>query len=68
MTHCASVALLLLMVAALGCQSRVAPVAASALPATTQATDDSLKVMTFNLRYASIKPPNAWWQRRQAMK
>jgi endonuclease/exonuclease/phosphatase family metal-dependent hydrolase len=57
-----------LMLVALGCQSRVAPVAASALPATTQSTDDSLKVMTFNLRYASVKPPNAWWQRREAMK
>ena len=28
---------------------------------------DSLCVMTFNLRYASSKPPNAWQQRRAVM-
>jgi len=66
MAHLMAV-VLLLMLATIGCQSAVAP-GAAALPATTQATDDSLKVMTFNLRYASAKPPNAWWQRREAMK
>jgi len=29
---------------------------------------DTLCVMTFNLRYASSKPPNAWQQRRPVMK
>jgi endonuclease/exonuclease/phosphatase family metal-dependent hydrolase len=32
------------------------------------AGDDALCVMTFNLRYASPKPPNAWPQRRPVMK
>jgi endonuclease/exonuclease/phosphatase family metal-dependent hydrolase len=58
--------MLLLMVAVLGCQNAVAP--ATVQLATTQATDNALTVMTFNLRFASIKPPNAWWQRREAMK
>jgi endonuclease/exonuclease/phosphatase family metal-dependent hydrolase len=30
--------------------------------------DDSLRVMTYNLRYASERPPNAWPQRRPAMR
>ncbi len=58
--------MLVLMVAALGCHSAVAP--PLTLPATTQATDNALTVMTFNLRFASVKPPNAWGQRREAMK
>jgi endonuclease/exonuclease/phosphatase family metal-dependent hydrolase len=31
-------------------------------------TNDSLCVMTFNLRYASDRPPNAWPQRRPVMR
>src|SRR5260221_4942459 len=58
--------MLVLMVAALGCHSAVAP--PLTLPATAQATDNALTVMTFNLRFASVKPPNAWGQRREAMK
>jgi endonuclease/exonuclease/phosphatase family metal-dependent hydrolase len=64
--------MIVLMVAAMGCQQRTAP--QTAVPAkdadlaTTQSADGSLKIMTFNLRYASPKPPNAWWQRREAMK
>jgi endonuclease/exonuclease/phosphatase family metal-dependent hydrolase len=33
-----------------------------------QAKSDELTVMSFNLRYASPKPPNAWPQRREAMR
>ncbi|HKS38214.1 MAG TPA: endonuclease, partial [Verrucomicrobiae bacterium] len=31
-------------------------------------TNDALCVMTFNLRYASERPPNAWPQRRPVMR
>lgn len=37
-------------------------------PAAQTAADDALTVMTFNLRYASDTPPNAWPQRRPVMK
>lgn len=62
---CAFVALVV------GCQSATAPVAESGGGTKPQAavTEDgnNLTVMTFNLRYASVKPPNAWWQRRPVM-
>jgi endonuclease/exonuclease/phosphatase family metal-dependent hydrolase len=56
-----------------GCQHAPAPLvkAEPAKPqaATTPTTAPTeLTVMTFNLRFASIKPPNAWWQRRAAMR
>jgi endonuclease/exonuclease/phosphatase family metal-dependent hydrolase len=35
--------------------------------ASLRADKAELNVMTFNLRFASIKPPNAWWQRRSVM-
>lgn len=38
--------------------------AALAVRAQSVATDDTLCVMTYNLRYASPKPPNAWPTRR----
>jgi endonuclease/exonuclease/phosphatase family metal-dependent hydrolase len=63
----AAIGLMLLM----GCQNGTGPEAATtpASAATTRpAGGGGLVVMTFNLRYASIKPPNAWWQRREAMR
>jgi hypothetical protein len=38
------------------------PVAAEDAPP----EDGNLRVMTYNLRYAGLKPPNAWFQRRPA--
>jgi endonuclease/exonuclease/phosphatase family metal-dependent hydrolase len=62
-----SVALLLITVAcACSSNSRDNPRALSA--ATTRPADDSIAVMTFNLRYASATPPNAWWQRRGVLR
>src|SRR4051812_20085453 len=62
----AAIVLMLVM----GCQNATMPEAAATptRAATTRPADDALVVMTFNLRYASIKPPNAWWQRREAMR
>jgi endonuclease/exonuclease/phosphatase family metal-dependent hydrolase len=57
-----------------GCASNVAPTAVaesgkSAGGATTQPTRaGELTVMTFNLRFASNKAPNAWPARREAMR
>ena len=67
MTRCIAM-MMLLMLAAQGCRSAVAPRAAEMAPATTHPSDPSLQIMTFNPRYASPKPPNAWWQRREAMR
>lgn len=39
-----------------------------ALTAIAQAADSTLTVMTYNLRYASSTPPNAWPDRRPVMK
>jgi endonuclease/exonuclease/phosphatase family metal-dependent hydrolase len=39
----------------------------AAAPAGAEADPATLCVMTYNLRYASAFPPNAWWQRREAM-
>src|SRR5690349_6193369 len=51
-----------------GCQDAPLVKPDAAKPQATTAPDGgNLTVMTFNLRYASIKPPNAWWQRRAAM-
>jgi endonuclease/exonuclease/phosphatase family metal-dependent hydrolase len=36
--------------------------------ATTRPADDSIGVMTFNLRFAGATPPNAWWQRRSVVR
>jgi endonuclease/exonuclease/phosphatase family metal-dependent hydrolase len=47
----------LLLVLALLCVASVA-----------RAADDEIKVMTYNLRYASRNPPNAWPDRRPLMK
>jgi len=64
--------LVLLLIIATGCQHAAqSPAPATSMAAATQPTppsDGSVTVMTFNLRYASVKPPNAWWQRREAMK
>jgi endonuclease/exonuclease/phosphatase family metal-dependent hydrolase len=60
------VAAVICLMVAIGCQTVPTPAPAGA--ATTQAMDHGLTVMTFNLRYASPMPPNAWWQRREAMK
>jgi endonuclease/exonuclease/phosphatase family metal-dependent hydrolase len=43
-------------------------VAAADPPAPEAAADAPLCVMTFNLRYASERPPNAWPQRRPVMR
>jgi endonuclease/exonuclease/phosphatase family metal-dependent hydrolase len=48
-----------------GCQ--YAPVPDKPVAA-LRADKAELNVMTFNVRFASIKPPNAWWQRRGVLK
>ena len=61
--------LMVLLAMAVGCQQQqrsAAPVAMADEAA--QSGDGSLKIMTFNLRYASNKAPNAWPVRRPVMK
>jgi endonuclease/exonuclease/phosphatase family metal-dependent hydrolase len=57
------VATILILVA---CDSSLLQFNAAAQPATTGAPG-TLTVMTYNLRFASPKPPNAWPQRRPLM-
>src|SRR4051812_28967639 len=60
------------LVFAIGCGPVSKPAAVAGVAATRPASrpvgDGALTVMTFNLRYASATPPNAWWQRREAMR
>src|SRR3954469_235142 len=57
------------LVLVMGCQQASQPAAVAATrPASRPVGDGALTVMTFNLRYASAMPPNAWWQRREAMR
>src|SRR4051794_24811363 len=60
------------LVFAMGCgqasQPTAVAVVATTQPASRPVGDGALTVMTFNLRYASATPPNAWWQRREAMR
>ena len=63
--------LMVLLAVAIGCQQQqqqrsATPVAMADEAA--QSGDGSLKIMTFNLRYASNKAPNAWPVRRPVMK
>jgi endonuclease/exonuclease/phosphatase family metal-dependent hydrolase len=55
------------MTIAFGCQENSRSTAASPASAPATAPSNAFTVMTFNLRYASAKPPNAWWQRRAVM-
>src|SRR5262245_7953389 len=48
--------------------SRMAATLLFLLPTIASAATSNLCVMTYNLRYASATPPNAWQQRRPLMR
>ena len=59
---------LLCLVIVCGCAPRARRAAADNQPPARTAADDAIKVMTFNVRFASATPPNAWWQRRGVLR
>jgi endonuclease/exonuclease/phosphatase family metal-dependent hydrolase len=57
------IALLTVTILVWGCASRDGPEAVGA-----RSNDDTITVMTFNVRFASPTPPNAWPQRRPVLR
>ena len=60
------VPLLLVLVCSCSTRRDVSTNAAKARPG--RSADDTINVMTFNVRFASATPPNAWWQRRGVLR
>jgi endonuclease/exonuclease/phosphatase family metal-dependent hydrolase len=58
-----------LLALTVGCQNAPASGTNGPKPQAAATTEGNrtVTVMTFNLRYASLEPPNAWWQRRSVM-
>src|SRR5688500_13199473 len=61
---------LLVLVIVCGCvpQSQRAGTTTQSPARARSTADDTIKVMTFNVRFASATPPNAWWQRRGVLR
>jgi endonuclease/exonuclease/phosphatase family metal-dependent hydrolase len=69
MPHAPLLTGMIVAVALAGCAPKAVPSAASPHPTTTQAAaSPDVTVMTFNLRFASPRPPNAWPQRRDLVR